>query len=109
MGYIYSNLDVYLYAPFYYSPEQFSEPSLVRWILHHSELDARRVLLPELLVIILAHLLEHVQGLPHQLLLDHLQKFVLLEHFSRHVQRQVIRINLFSEEGGRGREGKRER
>ena len=81
----------YLHSPSLpFSPEQFSKPCLVRRILHDSQLDARGVLLPELLIIILAHLLKHVQGLPHQLLLDHLQKLVLLEHFSRNVQRQVI-------------------
>ena len=75
-------------------PEQLREAGLIWSILYQSQLDAGPVLLPELLVDVSLHLLEHVQGLTYQLLLDHLQQLVLLEGLTRNVQGEVIRINL---------------
>lgn len=52
------------------------------------------VLLPEVVIVLLGDFLDHVQGLTHQLLLDHLQQFVLLQRFTRHVQGQIIAVDL---------------
>ena len=45
------------------------------------------VLLPEFDIGPLADLLDHVKGLPHQLLSDDLQELVLLEGLAGHVER----------------------
>lgn len=45
------------------------------------------VLLPELLVVVLANFLDHVQCLSDQLLLDDLQEFVLLQGLTGNIQR----------------------
>lgn len=45
------------------------------------------VLLPELLVVVLADFLDHVQCLSDQLLLDDLQEFVLLQGLTGNIQR----------------------
>ena len=52
------------------------------------------VLLPELLVLVSVDLLDHVERLANELLLDDLEQLVLLESLTRHVQRQIIGINL---------------
>ena len=72
------------------TPQQLGKSGLVGGVLDDPQLHAGAVLLPELLVVLLVHLLEHVQRLPHQLLLNDLQQFVLLEHLTRDVQWKVI-------------------
>ena len=57
------------------------------------------VLLPEVLVLLFGDLLDHVERLTHQLLLDDLEQFVLLEGLTRYVQGQVVRINDALHEG----------
>jgi len=52
------------------------------------------VLFPEVLEIFIADLLYHVERFAHEFLLDDLQQFVLLQRFTRHVQWQIIRVNL---------------
>ena len=77
-----------------HTPQQLSQPALVGCILDDPQLNVGAELLPKLLVRLLIHLLEHVQGLPHQLLLDHLEQLMLLEHLTRHIQGKIIRVNL---------------
>ena len=56
--------------------------------------------LPEFIhVFFLGDLLDHVQSLSYKLLLNHLQKFVLLKIFTTDVERQVIRIHNTTDEG----------
>ena len=73
-----------------HTPQQLGKSCLVGGVLDDAQFYAGAVLLPELLVVLLAHLLEHVQCLPHQLLLNDLQQFVLLKHLTRDVQWKVI-------------------
>lgn len=54
------------------------------------------VLLPELLVVVLADFLDHVQCLSDQLLLDDLQEFVLLQGLTGNIQREIVRVHLQS-------------
>jgi len=52
------------------------------------------VLLPEVVILLLADLLDHVQRLAHQFLFDHLQQLVLLQRLTRHVKGQIITVHL---------------
>lgn len=53
--------------------EQFGQAGSVGVILNHAQLDVGAELLPELVVVLLlGDLLDHVQGLAHQLLTDDL-------------------------------------
>ena len=47
------------------SPEQLSEPHSVARVLHHSQLDVRGELLPEVVKLSSVQLLDHVQHLKH--------------------------------------------
>ena len=71
---------------FSYSPEEIVSNLLCR------------IFLPEPVVVFIANFLDHIQGLPDQLLLDDLEQLVLLESFTRHVQWQVVRIHLVNVE-----------
>ena len=53
--------------------QQLGEPGAVGVVLDHAQLDVGAELLPELVVVVLlCDLLDHVQGLAHQLLADDL-------------------------------------
>ncbi len=73
--------------------KELREASSVRRVLNDAQLDVGAVLLPEGLVIGLADLLQHVQHLADQLLANHLQQLVLLQHLSTDVQRKVVRVH----------------
>uniref|UniRef100_A0A2M3ZY44 Secreted protein n=1 Tax=Anopheles triannulatus TaxID=58253 RepID=A0A2M3ZY44_9DIPT len=73
--------------------QQLGQPGPIARVLHDAELNVGRVLLPELLVLLLVDLLQHIERLPDQLLLDHLDELVLLERLTRHVQWQIVRID----------------
>ena len=54
-------------------PQQLGQPGPVGGVLDHTKLDVGGVLLPECLILVVRDLLDHVQRLPDQLLLDHLE------------------------------------
>ncbi|KAL1420739.1 hypothetical protein MTO96_004472 [Rhipicephalus appendiculatus] len=77
---------------------QLCQPSTVCSVLNDTKLQVGGVLLPELLVLFSRNALHHVQGLAHKFLLDYLEQFVLLQRFTAHIQRQVIRVNHTTDE-----------
>merc|ERR1712131_105146 len=74
--------------------QQLGKTGPVGMVFDDAQFDVGTKLLPELLVVLLSSdLFNHIQSLTHQLLTDYLEKFVLLEGFSGHIQGQVVRIN----------------
>jgi len=61
----------------------------------HAQLQVLRELLLELRVVllVLCNLAEHLEAALDDVLLDDLQHFVLLQHFSRDVEWQVVRVD----------------
>ena len=57
------------------------------------------VLLPEVSVLFLVDLLDHVEGLTDELLLDDLEELVLLESLTRHVKWEIIRVHNSTDKG----------
>lgn len=51
------------------------------------------VLLPELVILLLVQLLQHVKSLAYQFLLDNLDQLVLLQSFTGHIKRKVVGID----------------
>jgi hypothetical protein len=55
--------------------------------------------LPKLVEFIGWYFLKHVQHFSHQFLLNDFQQFVLLQHFTRNIQRQIVAVHEAPNEG----------
>lgn len=77
-----------------HQPEEFGNTCLVGSILNDSQLEISAELGPKFDVVLWVHLLEHVQCFPHQLLLDHLDQLVLLQHLTGDIEGKVVRVHL---------------
>ena len=62
-------------------------------ILNNSKLDVGAILFPELDVVFIADLLDHVESFTDELLLDDLEELVLLEGFTGNVEGKIIGVD----------------
>merc|ERR1719271_431747 len=74
---------------------ELSELGTVLRILMDAELEVLAELLIELseILSVLSDLVEHLEGLLHQVLLDHLQDLGALQHLTRNVEGEVLRVD----------------
>merc|ERR1719370_223986 len=76
-------------------PQESSQLLTIRRVLMNAKLQVLAELFIELLevVLVLSHLLDQLHHLLHQVLPDHLEDLVLLEHFSRNIKGQILAVN----------------
>merc|ERR1719370_1104445 len=76
-------------------PQKSSQLLTIRRVLMNAKLQVLAELFIELLkvVLVLSHLLDQLHHLLHQVLPDHLEDLVLLEHFSRNIKGQILAVN----------------
>ena len=72
---------------------EFGKSGSVSSILNDSKLNVGGVFLPELSVLVIRDLLDHIQSLTNKFLLDNLEQFVLLKGLSRDIQWKIIRVD----------------
>jgi len=68
------------------------------WVKNDHRTLLCAVFFPKVLELFVTDFLDHVESFAYELLLDDFQQFVLLQCFTRHIQRQVIRIHLHQQQ-----------